>query len=148
MTPPQLLAVPERFQALYKSMDRDSVNREALLRCYHPDIEFIDPFHHICGISALTEYFVGLYENVSAIDFQFLQQWHSGDSLVMSWQMQYIHPRINRGHPVVVDGLSELRIKDDAIIYHRDYFDAGQMLYQHLPLLGRMIRWLKRRMAA
>ena len=29
----------------------------------------------------------------------------------------------------------------------RDYFDAGALLYQHVPLLGAAIRWLQRRLA-
>ncbi|HCW90926.1 MAG TPA: transcriptional regulator, partial [Marinobacter sp.] len=27
--------------------------------------------------------------------------------------------------------------------YHRDYFDAGQLLYENVPVLGRMIRWIR-----
>ncbi|QHF41154.1 transcriptional regulator [Pseudomonas sp. S34] len=29
---------------------------------------------------------------------------------------------------------------------HRDYFDAGALLYEHLPVLSRAIAWLKRRL--
>ena len=27
-----------------------------------------------------------------------------------------------------------------------DYFDAGALLYEHVPVLGRIVSWLKRRM--
>ncbi len=33
----------------------------------------------------------------------------------------------------------------DKVYRHRDYFDAGAMLYEHLPVLGRVVSWLKRR---
>ncbi|ASP38671.1 transcriptional regulator [Bacterioplanes sanyensis] len=140
--------VEQTFKTLYKTMRRDHVSRTMLADCYHADIEFKDPFHHIRGIHALTDYFTGLYENVTAIDFQFLQTWQSGDSITINWIMEYRHPRIASGNVVSVDGISELRIRDNRIVYHRDYFDAGQMLYEQLPLLSSAISWLKRRMSA
>jgi hypothetical protein len=33
------------------------------------------------------------------------------------------------------------------VVRHRDYFDAGALLYQHVPVVGSMIRWLHRRIA-
>jgi hypothetical protein len=33
------------------------------------------------------------------------------------------------------------------VYLHRDYFDAGALLYEHLPVLGTLIGWLKRRLA-
>jgi hypothetical protein len=31
------------------------------------------------------------------------------------------------------------------ITLHRDYWDAAEELYEKLPLLGSLMRWLKRR---
>jgi hypothetical protein len=31
------------------------------------------------------------------------------------------------------------------ITVHRDYWDAAEELYEKLPLVGRLMRWLKRR---
>jgi hypothetical protein len=39
-----------------------------------------------------------------------------------------------------------LRTRNGKIYYHRDYFDMGAMLYEHLPLLGRIIQRLKHRL--
>ena len=35
----------------------------------------------------------------------------------------------------------------DRVHFHQDYFDAGALLYEHLPLMGGAIRWLKGRLA-
>ena len=35
--------------------------------------------------------------------------------------------------------------EDERIIHQRDYYDAGEMLYEHLPLLGWAVRGAKRR---
>ena len=60
--------------------------------------------------------------------------------------MHFRHPRLRGGAPISVDGCSHLLWRDK-VYQHRDYFDAGAMLYEHLPLMGGVIAWLKRRLA-
>ena len=31
------------------------------------------------------------------------------------------------------------------VVLHRDYWDAAEELYEKLPLVGSLMRWLKRR---
>jgi hypothetical protein len=33
------------------------------------------------------------------------------------------------------------------VYLHHDYFDAGALLYEHVPILGGVIGWLKGRLA-
>jgi len=61
--------------------------------------------------------------------------------------MTYQHPSLNKGQPIKVEGASKLVVQDDRIISHRDYFDAGNLLYEHIPVLKNVIRFLKRRMS-
>ena len=45
-----------------------------------------------------------------------------------------------------VRGVSHLVLAPDGrIAEHRDYWDAAEELYEKLPLLGGLMRWLKRR---
>jgi hypothetical protein len=53
------------------------------------------------------------------------------------------HKRINGRREIQVEGISHLYIDCGKVNYHRDYFDAGQMLYENLPLLGGIIRKIK-----
>lgn len=57
--------------------------------------------------------------------------------------MHLRHKRIKRGREIMVDGISHLRVRDGKVCFHRDYFDAGQLLYENLPLVGRIIRFIK-----
>jgi steroid Delta-isomerase len=46
----------------------------------------------------------------------------------------------------VVRGTSHLRFASDGkICYHRDYWDAAEELYEKLPAIGAVMRWLKLR---
>ena len=142
----------ERFKLLYHTLDADSVSPALLATCYHPDIIFKDPFHRIKGLAQLTQYFAGVYENAQDVSFDFHREWHNktndGQFSYIRWTMSYRHPKLYGGEQaILVDGGTELSWQDRRIIYHRDFFDAGQMLYEHLPLLRWAIQKLKERMA-
>jgi hypothetical protein len=48
----------------------------------------------------------------------------------------------------VIHGATHLRFAPDGrIAYHRDYWDAANELYAKLPLIGPVMRWLRRKLA-
>jgi limonene-1,2-epoxide hydrolase len=42
-----------------------------------------------------------------------------------------------------VQGISHLKFLENQVIYHRDYFDLGEMVYEHVPVLGKIVRFIK-----
>ena len=45
-----------------------------------------------------------------------------------------------------VRGASHLVLNEQGLVtLHRDYWDAAEELYEKLPLVGSLMRWLKRR---
>ena len=65
----------------------------------------------------------------------------------MTWTMKFTSSKMNKGKPISVDGITMLVIENDKITYHRDYYDLGQMLYENVPLLGLIIKRIKRSLA-
>lgn len=135
----------EKFCKVYKELNRD--NLEMLELIYHPDIHFIDPAHELMGLSKLKSYFDILYRNVSSINFDFTSRIQQNDDIALEWLMSIAHPWLNRGKMFRVNGMGSLRVTDSGLVnLHRDYFDLGAMLYEHLPLLGTVVINLKRRL--
>ena len=66
---------------------------------------------------------------------------------MLTWTMSYQHPKLNNGELIAVKGASQLDFKQGKVVSHRDYFDGGALLYEHIPLLKRVIHFLKNRMA-
>jgi len=133
------------FLAVYHRLTAD--NLDLLERIYAADIEFCDPAHEIRGLDALRRYFAELYRNVDSIGFSFQRQHLIDSEAYLSWRMSLRHPKLARGRMIEVDGLSYLQFDDSGKVrYHRDYFDLGAMLYEHLPLLGSLIKSIKRRL--
>ena len=140
------MTAAERFAEGFAALNKD--NLEQLAELYHDDMVFTDPLHTIQGLAAMRDYCANLYANVRHIDFTFHHcQQLSDTEAVLRWTMTFQHPRLQRGKPIAVEGCSFVQFRGDKVYRHRDYFDAGALLYEHLPLLGRLIAWLKRRLA-
>lgn len=142
-----------RVCRLYEKLDKTST--ELLKSVYSDDIVFRDPLHEVRGVRALNAYFSDLYANVESIAFVFHQPLGPLDSTEegseyglawLSWTMTYRHPRLNRGRDITVEGASRLEFHEGRIIRHRDFFDAGELLYEQLPILRNVIGLLKRRL--
>lgn len=124
-------------------------NLERLADLYSADVHFTDPLHEVCGLDELQRYFSELYANVEQLHFEFISYDLVADGQgYLRWVMSYRHPRLNRGRLISLEGCSLLRWNAEGKVErHRDYFDAGALIYQHVPLLGSAIRWLQRRLA-
>lgn len=134
------------FARRFAALDAGSLDR--LGQLYTEDIRFQDPLHRVEGLAALRGYFAALYANVQDLQFDFhgFEQSAAGAGY-LRWTMRYRHPRLRGGAPIEVDGCSYLRWSQGRVYLHRDYFDAGALLYEHLPVLGTLIGWLKRRLS-
>ncbi len=136
----------DAFAQGFASLDRN--NLERLAELYQPDVHFTDPLHDLHGLAALTDYCANLYSNLSSVRFDFSQCSAIDDEqALLCWTLYYRHPRLAGGREVSVPGVSQVWFRDGKVFRHRDHYDAGALLYEHIPLLGSLIRLLKRRLA-
>ena len=134
----------DRFTSYYTAMD--SQPPSALTSLYHPDAALIDPFGEHRGLHAIQRYFQHLLQNVESCRFSIDKVFLSESGFSLTWTMHWSHPRIAGGKALLLPGSSRVDVQNSMVIYQRDYYDAGEMIYEHLPLLGWAIRGVKRRM--
>ena len=134
----------EMFCRHYQCLSAD--NLAVLSEIYAPEIHFHDPSHQLTGIDNLRCYFENLFSNVKHCQFEIAQVIEQEGEAFVRWQMHFAHPKLNSGHPITVPGLSQLRFSEQ-IDFHRDYFDLGAMLYEHIPVMGALVKSLKRRLS-
>lgn len=133
-----------RFLSAYQQLDNQHLH--LLTEIYSEEVIFIDPLHRINGIAALKRYFTAMYQHLQAIEFDYQDVDEQSEQAFVQWQMRFRHPRLAAGAWVTVEGITVLRFNDAGkACYHRDYFDLGAMLYEQLPLLGRLVGFIKRR---
>jgi hypothetical protein len=68
-----------------------------------------------------------------------------GEDALLMWEFHFRF-RGGRGGAQCVPGVSHLKLAADGrIAYHRDYWDPAEGIYERIPLLGALMRWIKRR---
>lgn len=138
------MTILTRFQQFYASLDSDGLN--SLSTIYSPDIVFADPLVSLQGLDKVEAYFHHLVENTTSCHCVIDQSFSNDNHHAVNWTMTFVHPKLNGNNPIKVKGMSKLETKGDRIIYHHDYFDLGAMVYQHIPLIGGLIRCVNRRL--
>ena len=133
----------QQFIDIYSELGTD--NLHTLESIYHPEVTFIDPLHRVEGFSALLASFKNSYSNISQCTFVIEHVFESGSEASVYWRMNFCHENLNAKKPISVFGHSHLKASNEQVIYHRDYLDVGAMIYEHVPLLGVVIKSIKKR---
>ncbi len=138
-----LHAVVDFFEHLQPS---DVAHLDAL---YTEDALFKDPFNEVQGIAAIARIFTHMFDNLDAPRFVITQQVQQGAQCFVTWDFIFSLRSVNAKQPLIVRGASHLVLRDEGgkwrVAVHRDYWDAAEELYEKLPVVGSLMRWLKRR---
>lgn len=132
----------EELSAYYR--DFLSGDPGQLSRFYREDLVFRDPLHELHGLESVRRYFLEMREGLTRCEFEFDDGSVAQGSACLPWQMHYAHRALNGGRPMVLRGCSLLKF-DERIYYHEDFYDLGAMIYERVPLLGALVRGVKKR---
>lgn len=115
---------------------------------YHQNINFIDPLVNLRGLDAVKGYYQHVYQPVQMIHFDFADFINEDEKVSFSWTMQLQVPKLNGGKPFKVEGMSQLVFDRESalVVYHRDYYDLGEFIYERLSVLSWIIRQIKKRL--
>ncbi|MGL6316330.1 nuclear transport factor 2 family protein [Vibrio sp. WXL103] len=130
--------------AFYQQLDKS--NLHTLPNIYHQDVVFEDPAHRMHGINSLEQYFISMYRSVNSCHFDIHTAEQVGDHGYIRWLMRLSHAKLANGEPIEVEGITYVEFAEGKVIHHRDYFDLGAMLYEKLPVLGRLITAIKHKL--
>jgi ketosteroid isomerase-like protein len=135
-----------RIVALFERLAPADLPR--LREIYTPDARFKDPFNEVQGVAAITRIFEHMFSALEAPRFVIRDVIVQGDQCFLSWDFVFRMKRFS-GAELVIHGATHLQLAADGrIAVHRDYWDAAEELYEKLPAVGTLMRWLKRRVNA
>jgi steroid Delta-isomerase len=113
---------------------------------YRDDARFKDPFNEVQGISAIEHVFSHMYVALHEPRFAVRNIVAEGDQCFLTWDFLFRFKRFSPTQEQCVRGGSHIVFGSDGrIALHRDYWDAAEELYEKLPAVGMLMRWLKRR---
>jgi ketosteroid isomerase-like protein len=132
-----------RVVRLFETLAPDDVAR--LGEHYDDDAFFKDPFNAVRGVPAIQRVFAHMFESLDEPRFVVVDVVAQGDDCFLTWDFLFRMRRFDR-RLQTVRGATHLRWgASGRIAMHRDYWDAAEELYEKLPLLGALMRWLRRR---
>ncbi|MBS0347620.1 MAG: nuclear transport factor 2 family protein [Proteobacteria bacterium] len=137
----------DRLITLYHGLTPENVGR--LAEFYSADAYFKDPFNEVRGTEAIQHIFTHMFQQVD--EPRFIVTGHTRDAhgAMLMWEFAYRARLWGRGEVQVIRGASHLKFGSDGKIdYHRDYWDTGEELYMKLPVIGSLMRWLRKALAA
>lgn len=134
----------EKIVVFFESLTPESVQRFS--QFYTEDAYFKDPFNEVRGIAPIQSIFAHMYTALHEPRFVVTARIVEGEQVFLSWDFHFRFRNFKSGQPQVIRGASHLRLAADGRIRsHRDYWDAAEELYEKLPLVGGLMRWLKKR---
>ena len=119
---------------------------QALDAIYDPDARFKDPFNEVQGLAEIQRIFRHMYVSLENPRFVVTGRIVQGAQCFLTWEFRFGFRRFKQGEEQVILGGSHLVFDNTGLVtLHRDYWDAAEELYEKLPVVGGMMRWLKKR---
>ena len=141
-TQPLALAGTERVIKFFETLAPESV--AAIGTIYSADAKFKDPFNEVLGVAAISALFAHMFVQVEAPRFVVTTRVVQGNDAFLTWDFRFRMKRFSRAEQCI-RGATHLQFDADGRVnVHRDYWDAAEELYEKLPVLGALMRTLKR----
>lgn len=118
-------------------------------RLVSSDIYFKDPFHEIRGIAAFREVFEDMFLKTKNPTFTVTSAASGTDVAFMQWRFDCTPRSRLAGRSLTFEGASTIRWNERGLICdHRDYWDAATGIYENLPLVGAVMRIVRKGFSA
>jgi hypothetical protein len=134
----------QRYASRFEALDAAAVAQ--LDEIMSDSIRFVDPFNDVRGIEPVKRLFDHMFDSLE--DARFTVTHAAMDSMtadtgMLGWEL---NARF-RGKPYRVVGMSEVTIGSDGrISQHIDHWDAGRQFYERLPIVGSLLRGIRKRL--
>ena len=135
--------------AFFEHIQVHDVSRLGTFYC--DDAFFKDPFNEVRGVPAIARIFSHMFDTLDAPRFVITASVQQDAQCFVTWDFVFA-PKSAPRQTMTIRGASHLVLREDGgqwrVAMHRDYWDAAEELYEKLPVLGSLMRWLKKKLRA
>lgn len=130
----------ERYGDFFSSLN-EHFRDEEFRDYFADDAYFKDPFQEVSGVEKIISIFRHMYSTLDNPRFEIRHT--LGDEVhgYIQWTFRYNDTSFMGVSYVVFDARGK-------VTSHVDYWDAASNIYEKLPLIGSIIRWIKHRIKA
>lgn len=134
----------QNLATFFETLSPQSVDQ--LQAVYDAQARFKDPFNEVQGLPDIAQIFRHMYVALDQPHFVVTGQVVDGAQAFLTWKFRFRFKRFDTTTLQTVRGASHVQFNDQGLVtMHRDYWDAAEELYEKLPVIGGVMRWLKKR---
>lgn len=127
----------------WQRMTRDDLDR--LGDWFTEDARFADPFNDVRGLPHIRAVFAHSLDLLTDVSIELEDRAVGEDACYIRWIYRYRTKK--GGKPWRIEGMTELRFAEDGrVAAHVDHWDAAGQVYEKLPVLGAVLRAIKRKL--
>jgi len=140
-------AIEHAVQNLIDFFERlDPDNLKNLANIYSQEARFKDPFNDVLGVKGIESIFTHMFETLDSPRFIVTERIVQDRQCFLVWEFRFRFKRFDTESMQTIHGGSHLKFNANGqVTLHRDYWDAAEELYEKLPMVRVLMRWLKRR---
>lgn len=135
----------ERFQLIARWFEQ--LSPECLTKIesiYAKHARFVDPFNNLQGIEFVRKVYAHMFESLDNPRFLVTRIASTGPLGFMTWTFSFSC----RGRAQSIEGCTRFELDAEGlIILHLDYWDAAKQVYEQIPVLGSVLRMLRRKLS-
>lgn len=136
----------KKYVEFFNNLNKENP-RGDYLKFFDVDSYFEDPFQKVRGIDKIYTIFEDMYAKLYKPKFTILECISSDNVSYIKWNFTYKTDEKSDENSFV--GLSRVEFNDEGkVLEHIDFWDAGANVYEKIPLLGSIIRFVKRKLHA
>ena len=134
----------QNLATFFETLSPQSVAQ--LRTVYDAQATFKDPFNEVQGLPEIERIFRHMYVALDQPHFVVTGQVVEGSQAFLFLLFRFRFKRFDTTTLQSVRGASHVAFNAQGLVtMHRDYWDAAEELYEKLPVLGGVMRWLKKR---
>ncbi|MEY3629436.1 MAG: hypothetical protein RLY91_1202 [Pseudomonadota bacterium] len=135
----------ERFQLIarwFEQLSPESLTKIESIYAKHA--RFVDPFNDLQGIESVRKVYAHMFESLDKPRFLVTRIASTGPLGFMTWTFSFSC----RGRAQSIEGCTQFELDAEGLItLHLDYWDAAKQVYEQIPVLGSVLRMLRRKLS-
>ena len=133
------------FVAIFEQLDRNQLERR-INDAYAEKLYFNDTLVTLRSRKDLVDYLHQTEERASYVKTTILDVARSGENFYVRWLLEMEFEVLGSSKVSRSVGISHLKFNTAGkITLHQDFWDSGTGFYEHMPVLGGLIAWVKTR---
>ena len=138
-------AAISRFEQFLGHLDEKTA-RDETEKVYAPEAFLNDTLKTLHGSRAIRDYFIKTAQGLESMTVSFDDVAVSGRNYYFRWTMDTRMKHLAKGKTVRTIGVTLVRFDPQGrVLLHQDFWDSAQGVWDHVPVLGTVIRWIQSR---